>query len=84
MDAVQADEKKEGRQFGEVAVRLGYCSSKDVESALARQRTLRNDEGRDELIGMIMLEEGMLTTDQLISVLRVLEHKHKKELPESV
>ncbi len=84
MEAIDTAEPQEGKPFGEVAVRLGYCSSEDVRAALNRQHEMRNEDGKDQLIGMILLQEGVLTSDQLISVLRVLEHKHQKDLPESI
>ncbi len=84
MEDVEAETTGDGKPFGQVAKRLGYCSQEDVQSALDQQRKLQVEEDTEKLIGMIMLDQGILTTDQLISVLRVLEHKHKKDISKTV
>jgi len=56
--------------FGQVAVRKGFVRSEDVEGALARQREITAQGHPHKLIGMIMLEMGVLGTTELIEVLR--------------
>jgi hypothetical protein len=60
------------RRFGEIAVLKGYASEADVNKALDIQKQGRA-EGKDELIGIIMLKQGMLTNEQLIDILRYYE-----------
>lgn len=75
-------EKWEGEEpFGEMAVQLGFCTAKDVREALNKQHRLRKEEGKEELIGVIMIEEGFLTSEQVISILRMLEHRNGAETP---
>jgi hypothetical protein len=59
-------------QFGQVAMRKGYVSERQVHDALARQRELTQGGSPHKLIGMIMLEMGALGTTELIDVLREL------------
>ena len=56
--------------FGQVAVNLGFCTPNDVKEALAAQRQLASDEQPHNLVGMILLERGVISTTQLIHVLR--------------
>ncbi len=64
----------ETEPFGQVAVRMGFCSQEEVERALAFQRGLRSGERDHKLIGMILLENGALSTDQLIQILKYYDH----------
>jgi len=58
--------------FGQVAVRKGFVSQQQVEDALVRQKDLTAHGHPHKLIGMIMLEMGVLGTTELIEVLRDL------------
>lgn len=58
--------------FGQVAVRKGFVTPQDVEEALRRQKDLAAQGHPHRLIGMIMLEMGVLGTTELIDVLRDL------------
>lgn len=78
MDAVQLvwgwchmAEKK--RRFGEIAVRAGFISEDDVHKALARQKEIASNGGNHKLMGIIMLELGLLSNAQLIHVLKEIE-----------
>ncbi len=66
---------KEYEPFGKVCVRLGFCSMQDVERALERQREIEVRDKKRILLGIIMLEEGIIDNEQLIRVLRYYE-KH--------
>lgn len=59
-------------RFGQVAVRRGYVSERQVTDALDQQRALAQGGVPHKLIGMIMLEMGALGTTELIEVLREL------------
>ncbi|NOZ21313.1 MAG: hypothetical protein GXP25_09510 [Planctomycetes bacterium] len=61
------------RRFGEIAVRAGFVRDTDVQRALARQREIASNGGNHKLIGIIMLELGLLSNAQLIHVLKELE-----------
>jgi len=61
--------------FGQRALRLGFLSSEDRDRALAEQRR-RDAAGQPhQLIGMIMVETGLLTTTQLLAVLKPYEEE---------
>lgn len=56
--------------FGQVAVRMGFCSQDDVTKALEIQRGLSTQGKEHRLIGLILLELGALSTTQLIQILQ--------------
>ena len=58
--------------FGQVAVRKGFVNAHHVEEALARQKEITAQGHPHRLIGMIMLEMGVLGTTELIEILRDL------------
>ncbi len=64
----------EREPFGQVAVRKGYVTQQDVTDALGRQKDIVTAGTPHKLIGMIMLEMGVLGTTELIEVLRDLSH----------
>jgi len=59
--------------FGKIAIKLGACTPEDVEKALEIQRRLTDSGLEHKLIGMIMLEAGMISSAQLIEILRYYE-----------
>lgn len=59
--------------FGEVAVRLGFVKPKDVQVALKIQEAERSARKKHRLIGLIMLDRGILDNTQLIAVLKEIE-----------
>lgn len=60
--------------FGQVAVKMGFCTQEDVRKALEVQRSLSLDGKEHRLIGLILLEAGALSTTQLIQILKYYEH----------
>lgn len=68
-------ENWENDPFGEMAVRLGYCTGKDVRDALNQQQELSSGDEEQKRIGAIMLEDGILTSEQVISILRMLDQQ---------
>ena len=56
--------------FGQVTVRKGYATQRQVTEALEIQRQLREQTGKRKLMGMVMLEMGVLGTTELIEVLK--------------
>ena len=72
--------------FGQVAIRMGFCTQQDVDEALEAQKQLKEEEKEHKLIGMILLETRTLSTTQLIQILQYYEHSAKvpqleEELP---
>ena len=72
--------KKSGRKkthsadrFGERAVKAGFCTAKDVEKAVAFQQDLARRGLPHKLIGLVLLESGAISTEQLIRVLKTYE-----------
>lgn len=59
--------------FGKVAIRKGYVREEQVESALEFQRQLVVRGEKHKLIGIIMLEHGMIGTTELIDILKEME-----------
>jgi hypothetical protein len=60
--------------FGQVAIRLGFCTQEDVDKALEMQRNLPSQGKEHRLIGLLLLELGALSTTQLIEILQYYEH----------
>lgn len=60
--------------FGQIAIRLGFCTQEDIDQALDAQKQLRADEKEHKLIGMILLEMRALSTTQLIQILQYYDH----------
>jgi len=60
--------------FGQVAIRLGFCTQEDVDNALELQRNLPAQGKEHRLIGLLLLELGALSTTQLIEILQYYEH----------
>lgn len=55
--------------FGQVAIRKGYVTPQDVTDAVQFQRALAKN-GARKLIGMILLERGLLGPAELIEILK--------------
>lgn len=65
--------------FGEVAIRLGFVRPADVERALRLQQEEVDAGKPHRLLGIVMLQEGMLTGAQLIEILRCYERQDGEE-----
>lgn len=59
--------------FGQEAVRRGYCTTRDVDQALKVQQEQDRRGERHRLLGIIMIGEGLLSTAQLIEMLKSYE-----------
>ena len=59
--------------FRKVAIRLGYVTKEQVREALLIQKHLRENNKEHKLIGMVMLEQGMLGTTELIEIIRQMQ-----------
>lgn len=74
--------------FGEVAVRLGFAEKEDVARALEKQKEIDRLGQKHKLLGIVMLEMGLLSTTQLIDVLRYMEEgvspQHGEEAEEGI
>jgi len=58
--------------FGARAMMLGFANSEQIENALARQAHL-SDAGERRLLGMILVDMQVITTTQLLAILRTYE-----------
>ena len=65
--------------FGELAVRKGYCKPEEVEEALRQQRQIAAKGRPRPLTGIIMVQNGFISTGQLIDILRAYEEDAKGE-----
>ncbi|MFQ5654767.1 MAG: UDP-glucose 4-epimerase GalE [Planctomycetota bacterium] len=61
--------------FGDIAIRLGFVTDADVTRALERQQEEMEQGHQHKLIGMHMLEMGLLSTSQLIEILKYYEDR---------
>ncbi len=60
--------------FGEMAVKLGFATEADIKQALKIQQHDITNGRPHRLIGLVMLEEGMIDNAQLIELLKYYEH----------
>ena len=67
--------QKSTELFGDIAVRLGHVSEEDVARALERQTGEADVGHAHKLLGMHMLELGLLSTSQLIEILKYYENR---------
>jgi len=66
--------------FGQITIRMGFATPAQVQGALDVQASLRQA-GTPRLIGMIMLEMGMISSEQLIEVLKYYETRTAADRP---
>lgn len=65
-------------RFGELVVRAGHVKAEAVEKALALQRK-RDEVGEShKLLGIILLEMGELSNDQLIDTLKRMQRSSQR------
>lgn len=61
-------------RFGEVVVKAGHVKKDQVERALETQRKRDAVGESHKLLGIILLEMGAITNDQLIDALKKMQH----------
>lgn len=64
--------------FGQIALRLGFITNEDLERALERQKSIDAAGGPHKLIGLVLVEDGAMSTTQLIRVLQLYEDLRKE------
>ncbi len=64
--------------FGQIALRLGFIANEDLERALARQKDVDQAGGPHKMIGLVLVEDGAMSTTQLIRVLQLYEDLRKE------
>jgi len=70
--------ERTGRElFGQIAVRRGFVSAEHVHEALKIQQDLTHD-GKRPLIGIILMELGMLSTTEMIDVLQEVHRRTRR------
>jgi len=70
---MQVDMETAKKMFGEMAVRKGYCSQEDVDVALEKQAEMEDHEQHHKMLGLILLQEGMIDNTQFIDLLMDLD-----------
>ncbi len=66
-------------KFGQIAIMLGFVDEEQLDEALREQKAIVERGGRHKLLGLVMLEMGMIDNAQLIEVL-----KHYEELESAI
>ncbi|KPK98263.1 MAG: hypothetical protein AMK75_07105 [Planctomycetes bacterium SM23_65] len=61
------------KPFGQVAIQMGFVTESQVQAALEIQESMEKTRKERRLLGMIMLEMGMISTEQLIDILKYYE-----------
>jgi hypothetical protein len=59
--------------FGDLAVKLGFVSQEDVSRVLVEQDRLEKAGRGHKMMGLCMVEMGLLSTTQLVEILRQYE-----------
>ena len=57
-------------RFGELAVRLGFVTESDVDRVLLEQEKVRSEGRGHKMMGLCMVELGLISTTQLVEILR--------------
>jgi len=70
-----AAEETSANLFGEVALKLGFVRREDIERALRKQQEDVAAGRPHRLLGIVMLQENMITSAQLLEILRCYELK---------
>lgn len=65
-----AKRKTAKARLGELAVRKGYCTPEQIETALQIQREQKAAGQRPTLSGIILVQNGIISTEQLVDILR--------------
>lgn len=61
------------RQFGAIAICKGFITQGQLEDGLDMQRQITESGKRHQLLGLVMIEMGMLSNAQLVDVLKQIE-----------
>lgn len=67
--------------FGQVAVKLGFVTPAQIESALDIQKSLEHSRKGRKLLGMILLETGLISSAQLIEILQYYDRQRSASHP---
>lgn len=62
-------------RFGDVAVELRVISPEQLDRALGYQRSVRSKHGMAPLLGVILVELGYATTEDVVRILTVAERR---------
>lgn len=65
--------------FGQLCIKNGFITKEQLKEALEIQRKMDERGEKHKLLGMIMLEKTMISTEQLIKILMFLD-EHRSEL----
>lgn len=57
-------------RFGEAAVAAGLVTERQVQEALSEQQRRRDQDGEGVLLGLLMVELGMIKNNQLLGIMR--------------
>ncbi|MGB1661910.1 MAG: UDP-glucose 4-epimerase GalE [Planctomycetota bacterium] len=57
-------------RFGELAVKLGFVTEQDIDRVLIEQDKIRSEGRGHKMMGLCMVEMGLISTTQLVEILR--------------
>ena len=69
----------EKRLFGEIAIQKGYVTTAQVKQALEIQREMRRSGEGHKLIGVLLVELGYLSPDEVVEVLEAYDAERAAE-----
>jgi hypothetical protein len=70
-------------RFGEAALEAGYIEKVALDKALIVQRERDQQGGSHKLLGIILLEMGAISNDQLIEILKTMNAAASGRLPKN-
>ncbi len=59
--------------FGVFAIRKGYATPQDVQEGVATQEQFERAGKPRPLLGLVLFQRGVLTTEQMLEILREME-----------
>ncbi|WP_321418245.1 hypothetical protein [uncultured Desulfobacter sp.] len=68
-------EQRQKKRFGTIAVEKGFISKDDLADDLHIQTDENISKGQHRLLGRILMEQGLLTKEQVYQVLDAMNHE---------
>nr|WP_320191287.1 hypothetical protein [uncultured Desulfobacter sp.] len=68
-------EQRQKKRFGTIAVEKGFISKDDLAAAIRIQTDENISKGQHRLLGRILMEQGLLTKEQVYQVLDAMNNE---------
>ncbi len=76
--------KPKRKPFGQIAVEMGFVTQAQVKQALEIQKDEDARKAPHRLLGIIMLEAGFLSSEEMIQILKYYQTEKKRKLIDTI